>query len=293
MAMDRLLADVRAGRSRALVVRGEPGIGKTALLSYAADAAPDFQVARAEGIESEMELPFAALHQLCGPMLGRLDRLPAPQRDALGVAFGLRTGSAPGRFLVGLAVLGLLSEVAAAQPLLCLIDDAQWLDRASVEALAFTARRLDTESVAMLFGTRDPAEGGDLVGLPGLVLTGLADADAWAMLASVIPGRLDERVRERIIAESGGNPLALLELPHGVTAAELAGGFGVAAPLPVADRIEDSFRRRITTLPKVTQRLLLLAAAEPVGDPALLWRRPSHLPPPAGPLRHLSGRASR
>jgi DNA-binding CsgD family transcriptional regulator/tetratricopeptide (TPR) repeat protein len=270
--LDGLLADIRAGRSRALVLRGEPGIGKTALLGYAADTAQDFQVARAEGIESEMELPFAALHQLCGRMLDRLDRLPAPQRDALGVAFGLRSGGTPDRFLVGLAVLGLLSEVAAGQPLLCLIDDAQWLDRASVQALAFAARRLDAESVAMLFGTRDPAAGGDLAGLPGLVLAGLADADARALLASVIPGRLDERVRDRIIAESGGNPLALLELPHGVTAAELAGGFGVAAPLPVADRIEQSFVRRIAPLPEVTQRLLLLAAAEPVGDPALLWR---------------------
>jgi DNA-binding CsgD family transcriptional regulator len=270
--LDGLLADVRAGHSRALVLRGEPGIGKTALLGYAADTAQDFQVARAEGIESEMELPFAALHQLCGPMLGGLDRLPAPQRDALDVAFGLRSGSTPDRFLVGLAVLGLLSEVAAGQPLLCLIDDAQWLDRTSLQALAFAGRRLDAESVAMLFGTRDPAVGDDLAGLPGLVVAGLADADARAMLASVIPGRLDERVRDRIIAEVGGNPLALLELPRGVTAAELAGGFGVAGPLPVADRIEQSFVRRIAPLPEVTQRLLLLAAAEPVGDPALLWR---------------------
>src|SRR5712664_2306202 len=186
-ALDGLLVDVRAGRSRALVVRGEPGIGKTALLGYAAETAQDFQVARAEGIESEMELPFAALHQLCGPMLGRLDRLPGPQRDALAVAFGLRPGNAPGRFLVGLAVLGLLSEVAADRPLLCLVDDAQWLDRASAQALAFVARRLDAESVAMLFGTRDPAGEGDLAGLPVLVLEGLPDADARTLLASVIP----------------------------------------------------------------------------------------------------------
>jgi len=272
MALDGLLADVRAGRSRVLVVRGEPGIGKTALLGYAAETAQDFQVARAEGVESEMELAFAALHQLCGRMLDRLDRLPSPQREALGVAFGLCPGSAPDRFLVGLAVLGLLSEVAADQPLLCLIDDAQWLDQASARVLAFVARRLDADSVALLFGTRDPSAGGDLAGLPALVLEGLADADARALLASVIPGRLDERVRDRILAESGGNPLALLELPHGVSAAELAGGFGVAGPAPLAGRIEQSFRRRIAPLPEATRRLLLLAAAEPVGDPALLWR---------------------
>jgi hypothetical protein len=252
--LDGLLADVRAGRSRALVLHGEPGIGKTALLGYAADTAQDFQVARAEGSSRRWSCRSRRCISSAARCSAGWTGCP-PQRDALGVAFGLRFGSTPDRFLVGLAVLGLLSEVAAAQLLLCLIDDAQWLDRASVEALAFAARRLDTESVATLFSTRGPAEGGDLTGLPGLVLTGLADADARAMLASVLPGRLDERVRDRIIAESGGNPLALLELPHGVTA-ELAGGFGVAAPLPVADRIEDSFWRRITPLPEVTQGLL-------------------------------------
>ncbi len=271
-ALDALLADVRAGRSRVLVIRGEAGIGKTALLEYAAETAQDFRVARAEGAESEMELPFAALHQLCGRMLDRLDRLPGPQRDALGVAFGLRSGGAPDRFLVGLAVLGLLSEVAADRPLLCLVDDAQWLDQASAQALAIVARRLDAESVALLFGTRDPAAGGDLAGLPGLTVPGLADADARAVLASVLPGRLDERVRDRIIAESGGNPLALLELPRGLTAAGLAGGFGLAGALPVAGRIEQSYLRRIAPLPEPTRRLLLLAAAEPTGDPTLLWR---------------------
>jgi DNA-binding CsgD family transcriptional regulator len=270
--LDVLLAEVRAGRSRVLVVRGEPGIGKTALLSYAADTAQDFRVARAEGVESEMELPFAALHQLCGRMLDRLEALPAPQRDALGVAFGLRAGSAPDRFLVGLAVLDLLSDAATSQPLLCLVDDAQWLDQASAQVLAFVARRLDAESVAMIFGTRDSEPRGDLAGLPELVLTGLPDADARALLASALPGRLDDRVRDRIIAESGGNPLALLELPRGATAAELAGGFGVAGPPPVTGRIEQSFLRRVRPLPQETQRLLVLAAAEPVGDPALLWR---------------------
>jgi hypothetical protein len=275
--LDGLLADVRTGRSRVLVVRGESGIGKTALLGYAAETAQDFQVARADGVESEMELPFAALNQLCGRMLGRLDRLPSPQRDALGVAFGLHPGSAPDRFLVGLAVLGLLSEAAADQPLLCLIDDAQWLDRASAQALAFAGRRLDAESVALLFGARDPAAVGDLAGLPGLVVEGLPDADARALLASVLPGRLDERVRDRIIAEAGGNPLALLELPHGVTTAELAGGFGLPGTGPLSGRIEDIFRRRLAPLPATTQRLLLLAAAEPTGDPALLWRAADRL----------------
>src|ERR1700720_477147 len=192
--LDGLLGEVRPGRSRALVVRGEPGIGKSALLDYAADTAQDFRVARAEGVESEMELPFAALHQLCGRMLDRLDHLPAPQRDALGVAFGLRAGNAPDRFLVGLAVLGLLSDVATSQPLLCLIDDAQWLDQASAQLLAFVARRLDAESVAMIFGTRDPAVA-DLTGVPEMTVRGLSDADARVLLASVIPGRLDEPVR--------------------------------------------------------------------------------------------------
>jgi DNA-binding CsgD family transcriptional regulator len=275
--LDGMLADVRAGRSRAVVVRGEPGIGKSALLGYAADAAQDFLMARAEGVESEMELPFAALQQLCARMMSRLDRLPGPQRDALGVAFGLRSGAAPDRFLVGLAVLGLLGEVAADQPLLCLIDDAQWLDQASAQALAFVARRLDAESVALIFGTRDPGPAGDLAGLPGLALEGLSETDARTLLASVVRGRLDERVRDRIIAESGGNPLALIELPRGVTAPELAGGFGLPGAGPLSGRIEDIFRRRLAPLPAMTRRLLLLAAAEPVGDPALLWRAAGRL----------------
>src|SRR5260370_16025275 len=223
-ALDGLLAEVRAGSSRVLVIRGEAGIGKTALLDYAAETAPDFRVARAEGVESEMELPFAALHQLCGRMLGRLGALPGPQCDALGVAFGLRAGGAPDRFLVGLAVLGLLSEAAAGQPLLCLVDDAQWLDQASAQALAFVARRVDAESVALLFGTRDRAGAGDLTGLPELVLAGLAGADAPAGLASVLPRRLDERGPDRIVAPSGRHPPAPPELPRRPTAAGLARG---------------------------------------------------------------------
>ena len=298
--LDGLLADVRAGRSRVLVIRGEPGIGKTALLGYVADTAPDFRVARAEGVESEMELPYAALHQLCGRMLDRLDRLPGPQRTALGVAFGLRAGGAPDRFLVSLAVLGLLSEVAADRPLLCLVDDAQWLDQASAQVLAFVARRLDAESVALVFGTRDRGGEGGLAGLPALAVEGLADADARALLASALPGRLDERVRDRIIAESGGNPLALLELPRGVTAGELAGGFGLPGAQALSGRIEESFLRRIAPLPEMSRRLLLLAAAEPTGDPALLWRAAAGLsvsadaaaPAEADGLLTVAGRAT-
>jgi DNA-binding CsgD family transcriptional regulator len=276
-ALEAMLADGRQGRSRALVVRGEAGIGKTALLSFAAAAAPDFRTERAGGVESEMELPFAALHQLCGPMLDHLDRVPAPQRDALAVALGLRSGIVPDRFLVSLAVLGLLSDVAADRPLLCLIDDAQWLDQISAQVLAFVTRRLDAESVVMMFTTRDLGPGGDLAGLPELRLGGLGEADSRALLASIVPGRLDQQIRDRIAAESGGNPLALLELPHRVTAAELAGGFGMARPLPLADRIEQSFGERIALLPEATRRLLLLAAAEPVGDPVLLWRAAQRL----------------
>jgi DNA-binding CsgD family transcriptional regulator len=271
-ALDALLADARAGHSRALVVRGEAGIGKTALLKYAVDTASDFQLARAEGVESEMELPFAALQQLCGRMLNRLDHLAGPQRKALGVAFGLQSGDAPDRFLVGLAVLGLLSEVAADQPLLCLIDDAQWLDQTTAQVLAFVARRLEAEPVAFIFGTRDSGAARELTGLPEQTLGALGDGDARALLASVIPGRLDERIRDRIIAESGGNPLALRELPRGATGAELAGRFGVGGPPSLASKIEQSFLRQIAPLPETTRRLLLLAAAEPVGDPALLRR---------------------
>jgi DNA-binding CsgD family transcriptional regulator len=275
--LDGLIADARAGRGRVLVVRGEPGIGKTRLLEYATDTAPDFQVARVEGVESEMELPFAALQQLCGRALDRLDRLPLPQRDALGVAFGLQPGSAPDRFLVGLAVLGLLSKAAADQPLLVLVDDAQWLDQASAQVLAFIARRVDAEPVAILLATREAAGQGLLAGLPELALTGLSESDSRALLASALPGRLDERVRDRVIVEAGGNPLALLELPIAATAAELAGGYRSAGPAPVTSRIAHSFLRRIAALPRRTRRLLLLAAVEPTGDPALLSRAAGRL----------------
>jgi DNA-binding CsgD family transcriptional regulator len=277
----QLLADARAGQSAVLVLRGEPGIGKTALLDYAAESAGDFQVARAAGVESEMELPFAGLHQLCGPMLGGLGRLPSPQRDALGTAFGLKPGARPDRFLVGLAVLTLLSDTAEERPLLGLIDDAQWLDRSSAQVLAFVARRLQAESVVLLFAEREPGELDQLAGLPGLPLPGLPDDCARELLTSAVSGPLDDRVRDRILAEARGNPLALMELPHGLSPVKLAGGFGLPGALTLPSRIEASFRRRVQQLPAATQRLLVVAAAEPTGEPALLWRAAGMLGIPA------------
>jgi DNA-binding CsgD family transcriptional regulator len=272
-ALDRLVANVRGGQSAVLVIRGEAGVGKTALLRCLIDGASGCRVARAAGVESEMELPFAGLHQLCGPMLDRIDRLPAPQRDALATAFGLSTGEPPDRFLVGLAVLSLLSDVAEERPLVCVVDDAQWQDRASAQTLGFVARRLLAESVGLVFAVREPSPAPDLAGLPELVVGGLDEGDASALLHSAIPGRLDERVSDRIVTEARGNPLALLELPRGLTSAELAGGFGVPRPvMPLANRIEQSFLRQLESVPAETRRLLLTAAAEPVGDVTLLWR---------------------
>ena len=269
-ALDGLMEDLRSGRGRALVVRGEAGVGKSALLEYAAGAAADMRVARAAGVESEMELAFAGVHQLCAPLLDRLERLPAPQRDALGIAFGLRGGGAPDRFLVGLAVLTLLSEAAEERPLLCLVDDAQWLDRASAQVLGFVARRLLADPVGLLFAARDPGE--ELGGLPDLEVRGLRDEDARGLLRSVVRVRLDEQVRDRIVAETQGNPLALLELPRGLSPAQLAGGFGLPGVRAVPARIEESYRRRLGALPADTRLLLLVAAAEPVGDPVLVRR---------------------
>ena len=275
--LDRLLEAVRAGESRALAIRGDPGVGKTALLEYVAEHAEGCRVARAAGVQAEMELPFAGLHQLCSPMLDRLDRLPVPQRDALGAAFGLRAGHAPDRFLVGLAVLSLLSEVAEDRPLVCLIDDAQWLDRASEQAMAFVARRVLAESVGLVFAVRTAGEERDVAGVPELMVEGLGDDDARTLLASVIRRPLDERVRDRIVAETRGNPLALLELPLGLAAGEVGGGFLVPGARPLASHIEQSFRRRLKELPPQTRRLLLVAAAEPVGDPTMLWRAAERL----------------
>ena len=273
--LDQLLEAVRSGRSGALVVRGEPGVGKTALLEYAIESASDLRVVRALGVESEMELAFAALHQLCAPMLDRRVRLPDPQRDALDTVFGLSVGAAPDRFLVGLALLSLFSEVAEERPLLCVVDDAQWLDRASSQALAFVARRLLAEAVGVVIATREPSQ--EFTGLPELVVWGLRESDARELLGSVVRGPLDERVRERIVAETRGNPLALLELPRELTPAQLAGGFVLPDAPALSGRIEESFQRRLEGLPKETRLLLLVAAAEPVGDPALVSRAAGRL----------------
>jgi DNA-binding CsgD family transcriptional regulator len=273
--LDQLVEAVRDGQSRTLVVHGEPGAGKTALLEYLAMRASDCRVATVAGVESEMELAYAALHQLCAPMLGRLEALPGPQHDALRIAFGMSSGQVPDRFLVGLAVLGLLSEVAGELPLVCLVDDQQWLDRASAQVLAFAARRLGAESVGLVFGARVPS--GDLAGLPELVVRGLPDDDARALLDSALPGPVDARVRDQILAETRGNPLAILELTRGLTQAELAGGFGLPGALPLSRSIEESFRRRVGALPDQTRRLLLLAAADPTGDPVLVRRAAARL----------------
>ena len=273
--LDELVEAVRAGESRALVVRGEPGVGKTALLEYVVERASDCRIERAVGVQSEMELAFAALHQLCAPMLDRLERLPPPQRDALRIAFGVSPGPAPDLFFVGLAVLSLLSDVAEERPLICLVDDEQWLDHASAQALAFVARRLGAESVGLVFAARGQSE--LLAGLPELVVEGLAESDARALLDSALTAPLDARVRDRIVTETRGNPLALLELLNGLTPAELAGGFGVPGEVSLSSTIEESFRRRLQALPADTRRLLQLAAADPVGDPALVWRAAERL----------------
>jgi DNA-binding CsgD family transcriptional regulator len=266
--LDTLIDAIRRGEGRSLVVRGEAGIGKTALLEHVVRSASDLTVLRAVGVESEMELAYAGLHQLCASLLDRLDRLPTPQRLALEIAYGLSAGGAPDRFLVGLAVLSLLSEAADERPILCLVDDAQWLDRASALTLAFVARRLVAERVGVVFAAREP--GGELAHLPELEVRGLLRDDARALLGATVWLRLDERVSDRILAETHGNPLALLELPRGLTARQLAGGFGLVEAQGLAGRIEESFVRRVETLSDDARRLLLVAAAEPVGDPLLL-----------------------
>jgi DNA-binding CsgD family transcriptional regulator/tetratricopeptide (TPR) repeat protein len=266
--LDDLVSAIGRGESRALVLRGEAGIGKTALLEYLIASAPDASVVRAVGVQSDMELAFASLHQLCGPLLDGLEGLPAPQRRAMEIVFGLTAGEAPDRFLVGLAVLSLFSEVAEQRPLLCVVDDAQWLDQASALTLAFVARRLLAEPVAIVFAAREPGE--ELLHMPELVVDGVRNGDARALLSSAVQFKLDERVRDRIIAETRGNPLALLELPRGLTARQLAGGFGLVEAQGLAGRIEESFVRRVETLSDAARCLLLVAAAEPVGDPLLL-----------------------
>jgi hypothetical protein len=260
--LDRLLTQAKSGSGQVLVLRGEAGIGKTALLDHVSARAAGFRVTRAAGVEAESAFPYAGLHQLCVPFLDRLEKLPAPQREALGTAFGMAAGPRPTRFMVGLAVLTLLAEVADEQPLVCLVDDAQWLDSMSSAVLGFVARRLLAERIALVFVLR---EGNDyLDGLPELFVRGLDDADARALLESVIKGPVDGRVRDRIVAEARGNPLALLELPR-----EAADGLD---PGPLTSRIEQSFVRQIEPLPSDTRLLLLTAAAEPLGDATLLWR---------------------
>lgn len=273
--LDRLVAAVRAGESRAIVVSGEAGVGKTALLDYMVERASDCRVVRTVGVQSEMELPFAALHQVCAPFLDDLQALPVPQRDALRVVFGRMAGSAPDRFLVGLAVLSLLADVAGAHPLVCVVDDEQWLDRSTAQVLGFVARRLVAESVGLVFAARNPSS--DLAGLPELTVEGLRVPDALALLDAALVGPLDTRVRDRVVAEARGNPLALLELPRGLSARELAGGFGVLDAVGVSAGVEDCFRRRIEVLPGQTRRLLLVASAEPLGDPALVWAAAAQL----------------
>jgi DNA-binding CsgD family transcriptional regulator len=268
--LGRLLVGARGGHGGAIVVQGEPGIGKTALIEQAVTSAQDFRVLRTAGQEGETELAYAALVQLCAPGLDGLVRLPAPQRDAMRVAFGLCTGDPPDRLLMMLALLTLLSEMAAERPLLCVVDDAQWLDRASARAVAFVARRLATEAVAFVFGAREVPD--ELRGLPEMVVEGLGDGDARALFGSVFPYRLDEPVLDQIVAETNGNPLALLELPRGLSPAQLAGGFGLPVSVPLAGRIEESFRRRLAGLPSPSRRLLLVAAADPTGDAVLVWR---------------------
>ncbi|MET7687770.1 AAA family ATPase [Streptomyces sp. NPDC005483] len=276
-ALDELVAGARAGRSGVLVLRGEPGIGKTELLRHLLGRATGCRTIRAAGVQSEMELSYAGLHQLCAPLLSGLDQLPEPQRDALGTAFGLRAGAAPDRFLVGLATLSLIADAGGGQPLVCVVDDAQWLDMASALTLEFVGRRLLAESVVLVFAVREPSAGHTFGSLPELFLTGLIERDSRTLLDSVVTGPLDERVRDRIVAESRGNPLALLELPVGLTTAEMAAGFGRPDASPLSSQIEQGFLRRVQALPSETRRLLFIAAAEPLGDVTLLRRAAGRL----------------
>ena len=258
--LDGLVSEVEAGRSAVLVLRGDAGIGKSALLDHLAARVTTHRVARGAGAESEMELPFAGLHQLCAPFLGHAGSLPPPQAKALATAFGMSAGPPPDRFLVGLAVLGLLTDVAARRPLFCLVDDAQWLDRVSAQTLAFVARRMLAEPLALVFATREQRGRDDLAGLPELTLRGLDDADARALLDASAEGPMDERIRDRVLAEARGNPLALLELPHGRVDAEAVEGSAPHSPGRVTSRIERSYLARVRSLPEPTQRLLLAAA---------------------------------
>jgi DNA-binding CsgD family transcriptional regulator len=293
-----LLTEVRAGRSGVLVLRGEAGVGKSALLADLAARASDLQTIQISGAESEMELAYAAVHQLCAPLQPGIDRLPDPQKKALQVALGLCDGQPPEALLIGLAVLTLLENASAQRPIICIIDDVQWIDSASLQTLAFVARRILAEPVAMIFAGREHGAERELAALPELVVGGLQIPDARTLLAQVLPGRLDPQMRENILAEAGGNPLALLELPRALTPAEMAGGYGLASAKPLASRIEQTFDRRLSALPEATRTLLLLAAAEPTGEPEWLWRAATLLgigeeaatPAEAADLIHLDSR---
>ena len=276
-ALDRLLTDALAGQSRVIVLRGEAGVGKSALFGYLSDRVVGWHVARAIGVESEMELAYSGLHQLCAHMLSHLDRLPIPQRDALATVFGQRTGPAPDQFLVGLATLSLFAEIADQQPLICFVDDAQWLDHDSAQILGFVARRLLAERVAVVCAAHTGIGNDVFTALPELFIGGLGESDARALLLDNLYGPIDAAVCDQIIAESRGNPLALLELPRSLTAAELAGGFELPAAGDLDGRIAEHYLRRVTALPEATQQLMLLAAADPVGDATLLWRAAQRL----------------
>jgi AAA ATPase domain len=273
--LDRLVEAVCAGQSRALVLCGDPGVGKTALLQHLIGRAAECRVVETAGVESEMELAFAGLHQLCAPLLAGVEDLPERQGDALRVVFGMGSGPAPDRFLVGLATLGLLAQVAEQQPLVCVVDDEQWLDRASAQVLGFVARRLAAESVGLVFAARVPTS--DLAGLSQLSVAGLGSADARALLDAELSVPLDGWLRDQLVAETRGNPLALLEWPRALTTQQWSGGFGLPAAVRLPGGVEEGFRRRLDVLPEQTRRLLLIAAADPLGDAGLVWRAGARL----------------
>jgi len=291
LRLDQLLLEARSGKGAVLVLRGEPGVGKTALLDYTAQRALGFRIIHVVGVESEIELPYAGLQLLCVSLVDRLDRLPSPQRGALGTAFGLSQGPPPDRFLVGLATLSLLADAADEVPLLCIVDDAQWLDRSSAQALAFVARRIEVESIAFLFAETDADALRELDAFPELPLEGLHNTEARDLLDSVITGPLDDSIRARIVAETHGNPLALLEIARRVSPGGPAGGFGVTPAFQPSNRIDVSFSEQVECLPEDSRQLLLAAAAEPAGDPTLLWRTASELgiPPAAADPLESSG----
>ncbi|MGW2449239.1 helix-turn-helix transcriptional regulator [Streptomyces sp. NPDC001675] len=271
-ALCELLEGARRGHGGTVVVHGEPGIGKTALLDRAIASVPGLRALRVAGREYENELAFAGLHQLCAPLLDRMNRLSAPQRDALSVAFGLRSGAKPDRFHIGLAVLGMLSDVAEREPVVCVVDDAQWMDQESAQALAFVARRVESEAVALLFSLRELDQRQELAGLPTLHIEGLREYHARTLLTAQLHAPIDERVLDRVLGEARGNPLALLELPRGAMPDRWTEASAVPEAQTVTRKIEASFREQVAELPPATQMLLLVAAAEPLGDALLLWR---------------------